>query len=541
MGWLKKIIDSGAVKRLLDNAQQNSSPAPEAQDVVIAYTPEGATANEQLANLQKVTPVQMAAPEGPDPSTYRYYSGNLGEVGFGQVNPALYGEAKMMSYINPVSGQYFNTATPLPEDIVPEGWQALDKGMWPDRAEYIPGLMKGEGKQASMAPAAQLLAMQRGESFTQPSAPSTTQAPTALPPAPGFRPRVLQDMPQDARFMDMIRKYADKEFMPALPTLNLNQLGKPQQYADGGAVAPTPMTQQQLDDYIVRTGRFGGGTGNYSGPMPLASSNYLDENDVLRALPSAMSTTPGATPGGLIPSSTPVTQDQMQTIISDLTSVPSSTLKPKITPDMTIGQDITPLPSIISDLVKTPATSPSLSVTPMPSGSFDVATNAKQAAGSLPLNTYMKDLGYGRYTGNPTDLGFKERQCGPMGCAAFQVMGNVYNPSTGQYFEVSAGNPYETMPEGWKYTMGDVKERATGTYRNPQEAVIVPADPARPPVSTFPRGQEARTVPVREEGRRYGFDRSQVPAQRKRFVPQGPSDTGRAELMEFLKKNRMGV
>ena len=484
MGWLKKIIDSGAVKRVLDNAQQNSSPAPEAQDVVIAYTPEGATANEQLANLQKVTPVQMAAPEGPDPSTYRYYSGNLGEVGFGQVNPALYGEAKMMSYINPISGQYFNTATPLPEDIVPEGWQALDKGMWPDRAEYIPGLMKGEGKQASMAPAAQLLAMQRGESFTQPSAPSTTQAPTALPPAPGFRPRVLQDMPQDARFMDMIRKYADKEFMPALPTLNLSQLGKPQQYADGGPVLPN--MPQDLAMYLQNTGR--------SFPTPATG---------------AMSTTPGATPGGLIPSSTPVTQDQMQTIISDL--------------------------------VKAPATSPSLSVAPMPSGSFDVATNAKQAAGSLPLNTYMKDLGYGRYTGNPTDLGFKERQCGPMGCAAFQVMGNVYNPSTGQYFEVSAGNPYETMPEGWKYTMGNVKERATGTYRNPQEAVIVPADPARPPASTFPRGQEARTVPVREEGRRYGFDRSQVPAQRERFVPQGPSDTGRAELMEFLKKNRMGV
>ncbi len=508
MGFLSKAIQQikdGGISKII----RQVAPAPETQDVVIAYTPEGATANEQLANLQKVTPVQMAAPEGPDPSTYRYYSGNLGEVGFGQVNPALYGEAKMMSYINPVSGQYFNTATPLPEDIVPEGWQALDKGMWPDRAEYIPGLMKGEGKQASMAPAAQLLAMQRGESFTQPSAPSTTQAPTALPPAPGFRPRVLQDMPQDARFMDMIRKYADKEFMPALPTLNLNQLGKPQQYADGGAVAPTPMTQQQLDDYIARTGRFGGGTGNYSGPMPLASNSYLDANDVLHVLPSAMSTTPGATPGGLIPSSTPVTQDQMQTIVSDL--------------------------------VKAPATSPSLGVTPMPSGSFDVATNAKQAAGSLPLNTYMKDLGYGRYTGNPTDLGFKERQCGPMGCAAFQVMGNVYNPSTGQYFEVSAGNPYETMPEGWKYTMGNVKERATGTYRNPQEAVIVPADPARPPASTFPRGQEARTVPVREEGRRYGFDRSQVPAQRERFVPQGPSDTGRAELMEFLKKNRMGV
>jgi hypothetical protein len=74
-------------------------------------------------------------------------------------------------------------------------------------------------------------------------------------------------------------------------------------YADGGAVAPTPMTQQQLADYIARTGRFGGGTGNYSGPMPLASNNYLDANDVLHALPSAISTTPGATPGGLIPSS----------------------------------------------------------------------------------------------------------------------------------------------------------------------------------------------------------------------------------------------
>ena len=482
---LQNLEGSGFIGRAFANAIRSgliqkldpAEPVAAAKDIVIAYTPEGATANEQLANLQKVTPVQMAAPEGPGPSAYRYYSGNLGEVGFGQVNPALYGEAKMMAYINPISGQYFNTATPLPEDIVPEGWQALDKGMWPDRADYIPGAMKGEGRQATMAPASQLLAMQRGEAFTQPSAPSTTQAPTTLPPAPGFRPRTLQDMPQDARFMDMIRKYAGKDFMPALPTLDLNQLGKPQQYADGGPVLPN--MPQDLAMYLQNTGR--------SFPAPAAS-----------AMPAAgvMSTTPGLTTGGLIHSSTPITQNQMQTIISDL--VPTGTASSFW--DKTLKQ-------------------------PVP-----------------PLNTYMKDLGYGRYTGNPADLGFKERQCGgPLGCVAPSVVGTVYNPSTGQYFEVSAGNPYEVMPEGWKYTMGGVEERATGTYRNPQEAVTVPTDPARPPVSTFPRGQEGRTIPIREEGRRYGFDRSQIPAQRKRFVPQGPSDTGRAELMEFLKKNRMGV
>jgi len=62
------------------------------------------------------------------------------------------------------------------------------------------------------------------------------------------------------------------------------------------APAPTPMTQQQLEDYIVNTGKFGGGTGNYFGAVPLASNSYLDTDNNLHVLPAAVAMTFSNTP-----------------------------------------------------------------------------------------------------------------------------------------------------------------------------------------------------------------------------------------------------
>ena len=251
MSWLKKLISADVIRQVLP---EEPAPAPvEKQDVVLAYGPDSdAPAAEQLRNLAPVTPQQMAAPEGPGPSGYQYYSGNLADVGFGQVNPALYGEPKVMNYFNPVTGQYFTTATPLPESIVPEAWSAyvpqgteIESGFFkglkttteaPDRSEYIPNALQSTGKGvATMAPAEEILAMRQGRPFGQSQQRQYGyRQPQQMPvrQAPVFRPDTSR---LNGDFMDMIRKYADKSMVPALPKFQISA-NQPQQFAAGGSV-----------------------------------------------------------------------------------------------------------------------------------------------------------------------------------------------------------------------------------------------------------------------------------------------------------------
>jgi len=101
-----------------------------------------------------------------------------------------------------------------------------------------------------------------------------------------------------------------------------------------------------------------------------------------------------------------------------------------------------------------------------------------------PSKDPMVERGYTRLTGDPTELGFKLRECGPMGCVAPQVMGYVYNPSTGQYIQTAAGNPYEEMPEGWQYSMALPK--AVYGERGPIEQMPIAPNPVAPTAPESP-------------------------------------------------------
>jgi len=243
MSWLKKLISADVIRQVLP---EEPAPAPvEKQDVVLAYGPDSdAPAAEQLRNLAPVTPIQYYAEsessvkpgaEAPTKDTYSYYRGNLADLGFGQVNPALYGLSVVTDYYNPTSGQWFQTGSPLPTDIVPEGWISSPEGNAPVRTEYMPGVSPSTGTGvATMAPASQILAMREGRAFDQAPRQYGYRQPQQMPvrQAPVFRPDTSR---LNGDFMDMIRKYADKSMVPALPKFQISA-NQPQQFAAGGSV-----------------------------------------------------------------------------------------------------------------------------------------------------------------------------------------------------------------------------------------------------------------------------------------------------------------
>ena len=229
MGWLSSIIKKRPIVDVIRQvAPEEPAAAPaEKQDVVLAYGPDSdAPAAEQLRNLAPVTPIQYYADaessvkpgaEAPTKDTYSYYRGSLADLGFGQVNPALYGTAVVTDYYNPTSGQWFQTGSPLPTDTVPEGWITARDGNAPVRTEYMPGVSPSTGTGvATMAPASQILAMREGRAFDQAPRQYGYRQPQQMPvrQAPAFRPDTSR---LNGDFMDMIRKYADKSMMPALP------------------------------------------------------------------------------------------------------------------------------------------------------------------------------------------------------------------------------------------------------------------------------------------------------------------------------------
>jgi len=415
----------------------------------------------------------MAAPEGPGPSGYQYYSGNLADVGFGQVNPALYGEPKVVNYFNPVTGQYFTTATPLPETTVPEAWSAyvpkgteIQSGFFkglkttteaPDRSEYIPNALQSTGKGvATMAPAEEILAMRQGRPFGQSQQRQYGyRQPQQMPvrQAPAFRPDTSR---LNGDFMDMIRKYADKSMMPALPKFQVSA-NQPQQFADGGPVAGANQigTAAQYQDYLTQLNRPVGGFTVMPGT----------------AEPSPISTTP---------------------------------------------------------------------FVPNPTGTLPKTENGYKIPEYDPNKDPMVARGYNRLMADPASLGFKTRECGPRGCMAFQVLGTVYNPTTGQYFETAAGNPFEVMPEGWLYTSAQGTIPQAGRPA-PTPDPSLPGTPAPTPALPESRAGGFRFAPAKREDRRYQFERPAQPQQsrpqeRPRFTPQGPGNN--AGLDEALRGYR---
>jgi hypothetical protein len=498
MGWLSSIIKKMPIADVIRQVVPEESAPTEKQDVVLAYGPDSdAPAAEQLRNLAPVTPIQYYAEaessvkpgaEAPTKDTYSYYRGNLGDIGFGQVNPALYGTAVVTDYYNPTSGQWFQTGSPLPTDIVPEGWISAQDGNAPVRTEYMPGVSPSTGTGvATMAPASQILAMREGRAFDQGPRQYGYRQPQQMPTAqaPAFRPDTSR---LNGDFMDMIRKYADKSMMPALPKFQVSA-NQPQQFADGGPVAGVNQvgTAAQYQDYL----------------------------------------------------------NQLNKPVGGFTVMPSSTVQPVDMPG--VARQFLPesIPKT-ADGYKVPAYDPS--------------------------KDPMVALGYNRLMADPASLGFKTRECGPMGCAAFQVMGTVYNPTTGQYFETIAGNPFEVMPEGWLYTSAQGTIPQAGRPA-PTPNPSLPGTPAPTPALPESRAGGFRFAPAERKGRRYQFERPAQPQQsrpqeRPRFTPQGPGnnagldealrgyrersnapalpranggDVSRAELLDFLKKNRMGV
>jgi hypothetical protein len=97
-----------------------------------------------------------------------------------------------------------------------------------------------------------------------------------------------------------------------------------------------------------------------------------------------------------------------------------------------------------------------------------------------PSKDPMVERGYTRLTGDPTELGFKVRECGPRGCISPQVIGTVYNPTTGQYFQTGAGNPFEVMPEGWLYTSAQGTIKPIYGERGPIEQMPIAPNPVAP-------------------------------------------------------------
>jgi hypothetical protein len=223
---------------------------------------------------------------------------------------------------------------------------------------------------------------------------------------------------------------------------------------------------------------------------------YADGGPVLPTA-GAMSTTPGATPGGLIPSSTPVTQDQMQTIISDL--------------------------------VKAPADFPAAKAPP----------------------------GYRMADRSLEELGFVPQECGPMGCVGFQVVTDYANPKTGEY--VTLGTPFAgQLPEGWvkvnptsydaegNVIGGGTPKRIYGEVDRIAPVMPAPA-PTQPgsPYEVRPHSMQmgqTRTSYIPDSVMRnlsgrsmenlyqqYGQDQS---AETARMMPAN-------DLLEFLRKNRM--
>jgi len=190
-----------------------------------------------------------------------------------------------------------------------------------------------------------------------------------------------------------------------------------------------------------------------------------------------------------------------------------------------------------------------------------------------PSKDPMVALGYTRLMADPASLGFKTRECGPWGCIAPRVMGTAYNPTTGQYIPTIAGNPFEVMPEGWLYTDGTPTHTQQAGRPAPTPEPFLPGIPAPTPALPESRAGGFRFAPAERGDRRYQFERPAQPQQsrpqeRPRFTPQGPGnnagldealrgyrersnasllpranggDVSRAELLDFLKKNRMGV
>ena len=195
---------------------------------------------------------------------------------------------------------------------------------------------------------------------------------------------------------------------------------------------PAGMTQEEFDAYKARTGRFGGTTGDYFGAVPIPANVYADAQDNLYWL------------------ATGENGNQSWNLGSESYA---------IGPD---GRPVIPAASTskVADGYKVPAYDPS--------------------------KDPMVERGYTRFTGDPTELGFKVRECGPMGCPAFQVIGTIYNPTTGQYFETAAGNPYAEMPEGWQYTSAQGTIKPIYGERGPIEQMPIAPNPVAPTAPESP-------------------------------------------------------
>jgi len=295
------------------------------------------------------------------------------------------------------------------------------------------------------------------------------------------------------------------------------QGGEVQGYAYGG---PVGMTQQEFDAYKARTGRFGGTTNTYSGPVPIPQNVYADAQDNLYWLTTGndgnQSWSLGDQNFAIGPDGKPV-----------LPAVAPATAEPYIkypfNPNAPKPEPINTTPFV-----------------PNPTGTLPKTENGYKVPEYDPSKNPMVALGYNRLMADPASLGFKTRECGPMGCISPQVIGTVYNPTTGQYFQTGAGNPFEVMPEGWLYTSAQGTIPQAGRPA-PTPNPSLPGTPVPTPTLPESRAGGFRFAPAKREDRRYQFERPAQPQQsrpqeRPRFTPQGPGNN--AGLDEALRGYR---